>query len=397
MQHLQQGPLAPRRPARTRAALLPVAALAALGLAGCANNGDDHAAQIAAGQETFRFDTFGDEAQWTDRLRMHEVIQGAVDPVTALSVGLKVDAGALPPGVLQSADLHSPATTVALIKLNAVVGIKGTVENVGGRDTLTRVGITCALCHSTVDDSVQKGIGQRLDGYPNRDLNPGAIIGLSPALTAAQRAVYNSWGPGRYDPRFNRDGINHPVLIPPAYGLKGSPLATYTGDGDIPYWNSYVAVTQMGGQGVFVDARIGADVQRTPDLVTPKLPALAEYQLSLSAPPPPAGSFDAEAARRGQGVFAGQARCSSCHGGDDHTDGRLHAPAETGVDGTYAARSATKMYRATPLRALWQHAPYFHDGSAATLDAVVDFYDTNQRLGLSTQQKADLVAYLKSL
>src|SRR4029079_5234991 len=233
--------------------------------------------------------------------------------------------GALPPGVLQSADLHSPATTVALIKLNAVVGIKGTVENVGGRDTLTRVGITCALCHSTVDDSVQKGIGQRLDGYPNRDLNPGAIIGLSPVLTAAQRAVYNSWGPGRYDPRFNRDGINHPVLIPPAYGLKGSPLATYTGDGDIPYWNSYVAVTQMGGRGVFVAARIGADVERTPDLVTPKLPALAEYQLSLSAPPPPAGSFDAGAARRGQGVSAGQARCSSCHGGDDHTDGRLHA------------------------------------------------------------------------
>lgn len=372
--------------------------MASLALAGCGQDeGGPSPAQIEDGKQTFRFDTFGDEAQWTDRLRINEVIQNAVDPVTALSVGLKVDSDALPPGVLQSADLRSPATTVALIKLDAVVGIKGTVVNQGGRDVLTRVGTTCALCHSTVDDSVQKGIGKRLDGYPNRDLNPGAIIALSPALTDAQRAVYSSWGPGRYDPRFNRDGINNPVIIPPAYGLAGSPHATYTGDGDIEYWNSYVAVTQMGGQGIFRDPRIGADVQRTPDLVTPKLPALEAYQLSLAAPAPPAGSFDAEAARRGQGIFAGQARCSSCHSNSVRTEDRLHAAAETGVDGLYATRSATKMYRTTPLRALWQHAPYFHDGSAATLADVVSHYDTNLHLGLSDQQKADLVAYLKSL
>jgi hypothetical protein len=364
---------------------------------GCAEDARQADASIAEGQQIFRFDTFGDEAQWTDTLRMHEVIQSAVDPVTALSVGLKVDADAVPAGVLQSADLHDPATTVALIKLNAVVGIKGTVTSIGGRDTLTSVGTTCALCHSTVDDSVQKGIGHRLDGWPNRDLNPGAIIALSPALTPGQKAVYNSWGPGRYDPRFNRDGQNFPVLIPPAYGLAGTQLATYTGDGDISYWNAYVAVTQMGGQGVFVDPRIGADVHRTPDIVTPKLAALKAYQLSLRAPTPPAGAFDAAAAQRGMAVFAGPGRCSSCHGGIGLTDDRLHAPAETGVEGFYASRSATKMYRSTPLRALALHAPYFHDGSARTLADVVAHYDTTQKLGLSEGQRRDLVEFLKSL
>jgi mono/diheme cytochrome c family protein len=328
---------------------------------------------------------------------MHEVIGSAVDPLTALSVGLKVDSEALPPGTLQGADLRDPATTVALIKLDAVVGIKGTVTSVGGRDTLTSVGTTCALCHSTVDDSVQKGIGRRLDGWPNRDLDPGAIIALSPALTPAQKAVYNSWGPGRYDPRFNRDGINHPVLIPPAYGLAGTRLATYTGDGDIPYWNAYVAITQMGGQGTFVDPRIGADVHRTPDLVTPKLAALEAYQLSLRAPRPAAGSFDPAAAQRGTAVFAGAGRCTGCHGGIGATDDRLHAPAETGVDGFYASRSATKLYRSTPLRGLAHRPPYFHDGSAATLADVVDHYDAALRLSLSPQQKGDLVEYLKSL
>jgi hypothetical protein len=383
---------------RVRTGAGALLALAVLGLAGCADdNGDADSAQIEEGREIFRFDTFGDEAQWTDVLRMHEVIQSAVDPTTALSVGLKVDSDAVPASVLQSADLRSPATTVALIKLDAVVGIKGTVVNQGGRDVLTRVGVTCALCHSTVDNSVQRGIGRRLDGYPNRELNVGAIIALSPAVTAAQRAVYTSWGPGRYDARFNLDGQSDPAVIPPAYGLEGSPLATYTGDGDITYWNSYVAVTQMGGQGVFRDPRIGVDIQRTPDLVTPKLPALLAYQLSLQAPPPPAGTFDAAASQRGQAVFAGQGRCSTCHSNAVRTESRLHTPAETGVDGLHAARSATKMYRTTPLRALWQHPPYFHDGSAATLADVVRIYDTNLRLGLNDQQKADLVAYLLSL
>src|SRR3954464_15317608 len=224
-------------------------AILAASLLACGDNGPDEPtpAQLAQGQQIFRFDTFGDETFWTDTLRIHEVISAGVSPATALSVGLKVDADVLPPGLLESADLNSPATTVALLKLNAVVGLHGTVESVGGRDTLTRVGITCALCHSTVNNSAGQGIGRRLDGWSNLDLNPGAIIALSPALSDAQKAVYNSWGPGKYDPRYNQDGKNGPVLIPPAYGLNGLNSITVSGDGDkIEYWNSYVSVTQMG-------------------------------------------------------------------------------------------------------------------------------------------------------
>jgi len=350
------------------------------------------------GKDVFRFDTFGNETFWTDTLRLHEVIATAVDPTTALSVGLKVDADALPPGILKTADLKSPATTVALIKLNAVVGVKGTVVSKDGKDVLTRVGITCALCHSTVDDSVMPGIGHRLDGRPNLSLNPGAIIALSPALDAAKKAVYNSWGPGKYDPRFNQDGKNGPVVIPPAFGLAGVRLATYTGDGDITYWNNYVAVTQMGGHGSFKEPRLGIAVEaKGEDLVKPRLPALRQYQHSLAKPAPAAGSFDAVAARRGQAVFAGAGKCAGCHPGKAFTDDKLHAPAETGMDPSYAERTATKKYRATPLRALWQHAPYFHDGKAASLAAVVDHYDTTLALKLSPEQKKDLVEYLKSI
>jgi hypothetical protein len=352
------------------------------------------------GQDVFRFDTFGDERFWTESLRMPEVIESAVDPITALSVGLKVDADKLPPGILQTVDLRSPATTVALLKLDAVVGLKGTVVSEGGRDRLTRLGITCALCHSTVDDSVMPGIGRRLDGWANRDLNPGAIIALSPALSTAQKAVYLSWGPGRYDPRFNIDAKNGPVLIPPAYGLRGSADATYTGDGDIQYWNKYVAVTQMGGQGEFVEPRLNIQrhvPQGQPDLVTPKLAALREYQLSLEAPPPPAGSFDTAAAERGRGVFEGAARCSSCHSGQALTQAQLHQPSEVGMEPAYAARSASKGYRTTPLRGLWQHPPYFHDGSARTLAEVVEHYDQVLGLRLTATRKSDLIEYLKSL
>ena len=350
------------------------------------------------GKDVFRFETFGNETFWTDTLRLHETIAKAVDPTTALSVGLKVDADALPPGILKTADLKSPATTVALLKLNAVVGVKGTVVSKDGKDTLTRVGITCALCHSTVDDSVMSGIGRRLDGRPNLSLNPGAIIALSPALDAAKKAVYNSWGAGRYDPRFNQDGKNGPVVIPPAFGLAGVRQTTYTGDGDISYWNSYVAVTQMGGHGSFKEPRLGIAVEaKGEDLVKAKLPALREYQHSLAKPSPPAGSFDADAARRGQALFAGAGRCASCHAGPAFTDEKLHAPAETGMDPAYAARSATKKYRATPLRALWQHPPYFHDGKAATLAAVVDHYDVTLELKLTPAQKKELVEYLKSI
>ena len=352
----------------------------------------------ASGKDIFRFDTFGNETFWTDTLRLHETISTAVDPTTALSVGLKVDADALPPGILKTAALKSPATTVALLKLNAVVGVKGTVVTSDGKDVLTRVGITCALCHSTVDDSVMPGIGRRLDGRPNLTLNPGAIIALSPALDAAKKAVYNSWGAGKYDPRFNQDGKNGPVVIPPAFGLAGVRQATYTGDGDITYWNNYVAVTQMAGHGSFKDPRLGiAVVAKGADLVKPKLRALREYQHSLAKPSPAAGSFDAPAAQRGQAVFAGSGRCASCHSGAAFTDEKLHAAAETGMDPAYAARSATKKYRATPLRALWQHPPYFHDGKAANLTAVVDHYDATLKLKLSAEQKRDLVEYLKSI
>jgi hypothetical protein len=350
------------------------------------------------GQEVFRFDTFGDEQLWTDTLRMHEAIQAALDPMTALSLGLKVDADVLPPGILDEVDLTDPATTVALIGMDAVVGVKGTVDDDGN---LERVGITCALCHSDVDDSVMEGIGSRVDGAANRDLDPGAIIALAPGLEGEDEilAVYKSWGPGYYDPRYNQDGINHPVLIPPIYGLADVPYETYTGDGPISYWNAYVGITQMGGVGNFYDPRIDVAVAYDEDMIRPKLPALYEYQVSLEPEPPDADAFDADAAERGQALFEGAAKCSTCHSGPALTDaGRVwHTPEETGMEPVTAERSATGFYRTTPLRALLAHPPYFHDGSAEALSDVVEHYDTTLALGLSAEQKADLVHYLSSL
>lgn len=355
---------------------------------------------VAEGREIFRHDTFGDEVFWTDTLQMHTVIETAVDPMTALAVGLKVDSEALPEGILDSVDLTDPATTVALLKLDAVVGVKGTVEEVDGQDRLTRVGVACALCHSSVDDSVIPGIGKRLDGWPNRDLDPGLILSLSPALQDADRqAVLTSWGPGKYDAYWNHDGVNDPTVIPPAYGLAGVDLETFTGEGPVSYWNSYVAITQMGGQGNFVDEQLGIEVAADPDLVTAKLPALRAYQLSIAAPAPPSGSFDQAAADRGKVLFEGSAQCVTCHSGPQFTDAneRLHDPAEVGQDPMLASRGTTGMYRTTPLRGAWQHPPYFHDGSAATLAEVVDHYDAHFSLGLGGEEKADLVEYLKSL
>lgn len=394
----------PRFPSAISSRLVaPLTAILALTLAFIVSlPGTATSAKRLDGKAIFRFDTFGDEQLWTDTLRLHEVIQAAVSPVVALGVGLKVDAEVLPADFLATHDLNDPATTVELIRLDAVVGVVGKVS---GRE-LKSVGITCAVCHSTVDDSAAAGIGKRLDGWPNLDLDPGAIIALSPALTAAQKAVYNSWGPGRYDPRFNIDGVNGPLVIPPAYGLEGVGFETFTGDGPISYWNNYVAVTQMGGHGSFSDPRIGVSVTQTPDLVTPKLPALLQYQLSLAAPAPPAGSFDARAARRGARLFNGRARCATCHmpptytdvlSGPDPSVPVLHDPSETGMEPIYASRSATKQYRTTPLRALWQHAPYFHDGSAPDLLAVVNHYDQLFGLRLTETQKAELVEFLKSI
>ena len=364
---------------------------------------------VAQGRHIFRFETFGDEAKWTDNLRLHEVIAAAVDPTTALSVGLKVDADALPQSIKDgiaagTVDLASPATTLALLKLDAVVGLKGRVDTENGVDKLKRVGITCALCHSTVDNAFAPGIGKRLDGWPNRDLNVGAIIALSPALSATEKAVLNSWGRGMYDPRHNIDGLNKPVAIAPAYGLAGVHKITFTGDGDeIAYWNRYVAVTQMGGLGTFSDPRLPLTVTNgTVDLVSGKLPALQAYQLTLDAPAPPAGSFDTGAAARGKLVFDGKGQCASCHAGPLFTDAdsRLHPPSDSVVEPeapSYASRSATRMYRTTPLKGLWQHAPYFHDGSAATLEDVGRAYNDKRALGLTAQEIADLAQYLKSL
>jgi cytochrome c5 len=368
------------------------------------------------GQQIFRYDTFGDEQLWTNVLRMHEVIPN-VDPATALSVGLKVDVDALPASVITAlrsgaVNLADPAITVELLRLDAVVGVKGDVNSSG---QLTSVGVTCALCHSSVDNSFAPGIGKRLDGWANRDLNVGAIVALSPALDEGTKAVFKSWGPGKYDARHHAfDGTNliplnrssFPALIPPIYGLRGVGFETYTADGPISYWNSYVGVSQMGGHGSFADPRIGLSIQQTPDLVTPKLGALLQYQLSLRAPMAPPGSFDREAAVRGKDLFRNEARCSTCHQGPTFTDvlsGRLrdvpllHDAAEVGMDPVYASRSATGKYRTTPLRALLRHAPFFHDGSAPDLPAVVNHYDRLFGLTLTPAQKADLVEYLKSL
>jgi mono/diheme cytochrome c family protein len=388
---------------------LAAVALSMTACGGTNHDSGDNQALLEQGKQIFRYDTFGDEAKWTDTLKLHEVVEAAVDPTTALAVGLKVDAEALPAAVVEgirsgAVDLKSPATTVALLKLDAVVGLKGRVETVNGVERLTRLGVTCALCHSTVDNAFAPGIGKRLDGWPNRDLNPGAIIALSPALDAATKAVFNSWGKGKYDPRFNIDGLSKPVVIPPAYGLAGIHRITFTGDGeDVAYWNRYVGVTQMGGQGSFSDPRLPLSITNgTQDLISSKLPALQAYQLSLAAPSAPAGSFDAAAAGRGKLVFEGAGRCITCHAGAAFTDANslLHPPTDSMAEPespSYAARSATGQYRTSPLRGVWQHAPYFHDGSAATLSDVANRYNTRLGLGLSAQDVADLAEYLKSL
>lgn len=415
--------------------ILSLAVITVLSLYSCSNDDNNDTGQLPPGEgslnlppldpqlveegrEIFRYDTFGDETFWTDVLQMNQVIEAAVSPNTALSVGLKVDAEALPPAVVEAiqngqVDLDDPQTTLVLLQLNAVVGVQGQVsENQDGTLKLDRMGITCALCHSTVDDSFAPGIGSRLDGWANRDLNPGLIISLSPALDQETKDVYASWGPGIYDPRFNNDGLNNPVVIPPAYGLYGLPKAIFTGDGDVEhepagpvaYWNRYVAVTQMRGHGYFADPRLNLEVDHREgdDLVTSKLPALQAYQFSLAPPKAPAGSFDVAAAARGKELFSAKAQCASCHSGPLFSDviegGKLHPQsASVAVDKDYVKRSATKKWRVTPLKGIWQHAPYFHDGSAATLADVVSRYNQEQNLNLSASEKADLTEYLKSI
>jgi mono/diheme cytochrome c family protein len=347
------------------------------------------------GRKIFRDDTFGNEPYWTDTARLAEVVDKEIQPLEALSLGLKVDMDRLNLLSFLFSNPFGTSGTRNLLRRNAVVGVRATFDKKG---RIERIGITCALCHSTVDNALLPGIGHRLDGWPNRDLEVGKILAKLPYYTAEQKAVLAKWPAGTYDPRFNFDEKSTPLVLPPAYGLADVKNETYTAEGPISYWNAYVAVTQMHGHGNFSDPRLGVNIVHEPDLVTPKLAALRAYQFSIPAPPPPAGSYSKGAARRGKVVF--DANCARCHVNGNLTDnnaGVLHAASETGMDATYAARTTQKRYRTTPLRALWQHAPYFHDGSAKTLEAVIEHYVKVLNLQLTGKQKHDLEEYLKSL
>jgi hypothetical protein len=401
----------------------------------------DHERRFLKGRQVFRFATFGDKAFWGGTIRLHDSIQGekfggvgpGVSPKTALALGLKVDVEALPTSVKRAikegkVDLDDPATTLALLKLNSVVGVKGFFKNDG---SLRSVGITCALCHSTVDNSFAPGIGHRRDGWPNRDLNVGAIIAAAADLqpladyfstdVETVKDILNSWGPGKFDAElfldgqaFQPDGRSAATLIPAAYGLSGVNLATYTGWGSVTYWNAFVANLEMHGQGTFFDERLdNADqfplaakfnlghTRNTPDLITDKLNALHHYQLSIPPPKPPKGSFDPAAARRGRALFTGKAGCSECHVPPLYTEPgyNLHPGSDIGIDNFQADRSPTHMYRTTPLRGLWarRKGGFFHDGRFATLMDVVNHYNTFFARGLTGQEKRDLVQFLKSI
>ncbi len=396
---------------------------------------------MAQGRQIFRFDTFGSEAFWGDALALHKAIAGeknggvgaGVSPKTALSVGLKVDADALPDALKQQlkegkVDLDDPAITLALLKLNSVVGVTGLFDQKG---SLRSMGIQCAFCHSTVDDSFAPGIGKRLDGWAARDLNVGVIVSLAPNLkpfsdllgvdVATVKKVLTSWGPGRYDAELDKDGKalrpdgkQAGTLIPPAFGLAGVNLHTWTGFGSVPYWNAYVAVTQMHGSGTFFDARFdnkeqfpvsaksgSGNTRGKPDLVSSKLAALHFYQLAIPAPKPPAGSFSADAATRGKEIFNVKGQCATCHVPPLFTEPghNLHSPSEMGVDSFQADRSPTHMYRTAPLAGLWSHQKggFYHDGRFASLRDVVDHYDRLRKLSFTEQEKRDLIEYLKSL
>lgn len=398
------------------------------------------------GRQTFRYDTFGSEAFWGDQLKLHQAIEGAklggvgpgVSPKQALALGLKVDAGALPKSMAAmvkkgKVDLDDPAVTLALLKANAVVGVTGFFNRDG--KSLRAVGIQCALCHSTVDDSVLPGIGRRLDGWPNRDLNVGAIVASAPDLSpytkmlevdeATVKKVLNSWGPGKFDAELNLDGKAFrpdgkpaATLNPPAFGLAGVNNHTWTGAwGTVSYWNAYVGNLEMHGKGNFFDPRLD-NAEKYPvaartrqghkhdaeDRITAKLPALHFYQLALPVPPPPPGSFNAGAAASGQRIFNGKAKCASCHVPPLFTEPgwNLHKPEEIGIDDFQANRAPDNRYRTAPLRALWDtqkihKGGFYHDGRFASLQEVVDHYNRHLDLQLTEQEEKDLIEYLKSL
>jgi hypothetical protein len=423
--------------------------------------------KVKRGQRIFRFDTFGDQAFWGDTLKLHQAIEGAqfggvgagVSPRTAIAVGLKIDADALPRDVLEQIEkgrinLNDPAVTLALLRANAVVGLNGEFNANG---TLRSIGIQCALCHSTVDDSHPSlcaeivtpnpgtgCVGHRLDGWANRDLNVGAIVALAPDLSAVAallgtsqdtvRSVLRSWGPGKFDAELFLDGkgfnprqvsngvvtrTNVPgaTLIPPAFGLGGVNLHTWTGWGSVPHWNAFVANLEMHGVGRFFDPRLDnaaqfpiaamhnfgdlPHVSPDDDQITSKLSDLQFYQLAIPSPQPRPGSFDPAAAKRGDDLFSGKAGCNNCHVEPLWTDPgwNLHTPAEVCVDAFQAGRAPDHRYRTSPIGAIFTHTKggFFHDGRFATLDAVVDHYNTCFRLGLSATEKHDLIQYLVSL
>lgn len=413
---------------------------------------EDASGMIEEGQQIFRFDTFGDEDFWGGALKLHQAIAGdnnggvgpGLTPTAALSLGLKVDADAVPADLVAQlqngqVDLDDPAVTVALLKLNAVVGVIGFFDN--ATNSLSSVGITCAICHSTVDNTVSfpgipaGNVGHRLDGWANRDLNIGAIAALAPDLSAVVnllsiavpgitdndvRNVLRGWGVGKFDAELFLDGKfegprgSSATLIPPAYGMQGVNLHTWTGWGSVPYWNAFVANLEMHGKGRFYDPRLkdaaqfpiaaaaGFDnVFNTPDLITPKLAALHFYQLALLPPTPPAGSFDNAAAERGRALSDGKAGCARCHVPPLFTEPghQIHSGSEIGIDDFQADRSPAKGYRTTPLRGLWAHQKggFFHDGRFATLKDVVNHYDNVFNLGLAEPEKNDLVEFLKSI
>jgi hypothetical protein len=408
-----------------------------------------HSKQLVnEGRQTFRFDTFGDESFWGDTLQLHKAIAGSkfggvgpgLSPAMAAALGLKIDADALPPSLVAAVkagqlNLNDPANTLALLKLNAVLGVTGFFDSEG---KLKSLGLQCALCHSRVDNSfsapgVPPGvIGHRLDGWSNQDLNVGQIVSLAPNLQSVAnvlgtdvetvKKVLTSWGPGKFDAElfldgkaFRPDGKSAATLIPPAFGLSGVNLHTWTGAwGTVTYWNALVANLELHGKGTFFDPRLDnakqfpiaaannlGHVSNEPDLVTAKLPALHFYQLAIPAPEPPKGSFDEAAAERGDKLFSGKARCATCHTEPVFSEPgwNLHKGSEVCIDNFEANRAPDHRYRTTPLNGLWTHMKrgFFHDGRFPTLLDVVNHYDNCFNLGLSSGEKADLVEYMKSL